>query len=332
MDGEPPPISKADLGLQDSSNSPERIPTEGQLLKDIIGNSYARLGTFVLSDPGVNVSGGGLVLSRDEFSGKVKRGRQKWNNSTMDRLLNGRVLDGMIASGALAYAPNRTREIPLDTGDYYRSVDLKDIIRENPIVDFVYVGSCSEFDMKTQQGKPERNWFGKSKKTTEEVIDLENPHSIPFNEIVTGEGLPNTDEPAALFVYQFTSDFLTNLSHLDKTTEKGFSYKDLVNRPGNSLIVVAVLPESIGEKMQDAIGRDPMFAREVAMGLVDNKFDLKEGNYRRPNYDEMQGKGLKMYIALDLGKPLSPRRLQPHLFDQKNVVDIDTAMAKGSAA
>ncbi len=328
MDGEPPQIPELKTYVKPQ---PKEVSPQQDLLEDVVKNSYARLGTWVFHAPGVDISGNGTVLSKDEFNRRVRRIKQRWNNSSINRLLSGKdgtYLDGSVVSENLTRFHNGTSDIPLSAHNLYKDRVLTDALKENPIVDFVYVGPCTDFDMKTQEGKPERNWFGKSKKTTEEIIDLENPHTVPFNEIITGEGLPNTNEPAVLFAYQFTSNFLTELQHLDREFDRGFVYRDPANRGGNSFIVVAVLPESIGKRMQETIRQDPLFARKVAMGLADEKFDLSTSGYRKPNYEEMRGKGLKMYVALDLDKPLSHRRHQPHTFDSKNVVDIDSLTSK----
>jgi len=325
MDEEP----QSGLETSGSSVPPQEQLPPSEFMDEVIRSSFVRLDTWVRSIRGRD-KGGYLIKSEDELDGTAKT-RISLQRPSLQNILSSDSNLKAISSQVISVE---------DVGQFPNGQNvwwdkrLMNLIEENPIVEVVYLAPIIDLDRRvepyTEREQVGKNIIGKPKFRTvqKERVSWENPHTIPFNSLVSGESLPNTDEPAAIFIYNLDSMPIDSVRMEKGKREYGYSYVDLIGRRNNHFTVVAVIPEGVAIKMQDKMREDPLLARAIALSMVDNKFALPDGSYRRPNFPDMIGEGLKMYLALDMERPITGKL---HVFDPSGLVDIDSEMAKPSA-
>lgn len=99
-------------------------------------------------------------------------------------------------------------------------------------------------------------------------------------------------------------------------------YKDFFGRGGNSLSASLILPQGLADKLTAELKTNPLFMREVVLGIRNKKTIMRSTEYIEPPFDDAKGKGLEMYLALDAQTTESKGK--PHVFDPANVVKIDS--------
>lgn len=248
-----------------------------------------------------------------------------------------------------AHAPDRSRQIgsvgnealskfisePVE-GVFSRLVETSvpeaEFFKEHPIVEAIFstpLTTQGEEDEIQTETIYEKGLFGKEKpKLATKVVkvpkgDLE---PIPFNKLVTGPTVPDLSEPAVLFGYTFFTGGIESAARaigVEGIQNMPLKYKDFMGREGNQVSVSVVLPQGLADKLTEELKTNPLFMREVAIGIRDKKTIMRSDDYIEPPFDEVKGKGLEMYLALD-AKISSEPKGKPHVFDPANVVSIDS--------
>jgi hypothetical protein len=143
--------------------------------------------------------------------------------------------------------------------------------------------------------------------------------------VVRGVSLPDTSEPASVFYYNFSESAVNDALSEKPGVLAVAGYRDFFGRVFNGLQALVLLPEDVALRLQEELEENPLFARKIVERMLKEKFMAVPGkNYIEPPYFQTRGKGLKMYRALDLKKPVEMENKQPHLFDPKNVLDLDS--------
>lgn len=231
-------------------------------------------------------------------------------------------------------ALNRYISDPIE-GVFQRLVDTGmeegTFFKEHPIVEAIFStpltarGEADEIQTETIY---EKGRFGKEKpKQVTKVVkvpkgDLE---PVPFNKLVAVSTVSDSSEPAVLFGYSFFTRGIETAARtggIETYKQMPLHYKDFFGRGGNSLSASLILPQGLADKLTAELKTNPLFMREVVLGIRNKKTIMRSTEYIEPPFDDAKGKGLEMYLALDAQTTESKGK--PHVFDPANVVKIDS--------